>query len=278
VPIAYNLTRREIHYRHDAFSAGLRTAGFEVRSDYSSGGGTGNVLLIWNRYGQYHEIATRFEKTGGTVVVAENGYLGPGGISPHSMDPRTVYALAIGGHNGSGHISEGGPERWHALGVELKPWREDGGHVLVCPNRSFGQPGFIMPSDWANEICARLAKLTKREIRLRPHPGNSPPGKPLAEDLAGAWACVIWQSSAGVHSLVAGVPVICLSPAWICKAAADSHLECVEKVDDRGGLQPREQAMQQLAWGQWHLSEIEDGTAFTHLLRRAGKKEITACA
>lgn len=274
---AYNLTRRDICYRHDAFTAGLRAVGFEVRSGTPQGR-PGDVLLIWNRYSTYHELATKFEASGGTVLVAENGYLGPGGISPHSLDPRQWYALGRGAHNDEKAIPKGGSERWAALGVDLKPWRADGEHILVCPNRSFGTPGRIMPPNWANETCARLRKLTRREIRLRPHPGNNAPKKPLAEDLAGAWACVIWQSSAGVHALVAGVPVICLSPAWICKRAADAHLECVEKVDDRGGLQTREQALQRLAWGQWHLSEIEDGTAFDHLLQPARQAEIQACA
>ena len=264
--LAWNLTRQEMHYRHGAFTHGLRTAGYDVRSDYSAGGGRGNVLLIWNRYGQYHDIATRFEATGGTVLVAENGYLGPDGISPHAMNPRTMYALGRGAHNDSTAIPEGGPERWAALGVDLAPWRTVGEHILVCPNRSFGIPERMMPPNWPIDVCNRLRKLTKREIRLRPHPGNSPAKKPLAEDLAGAWATVIWSSSAGVHSLIAGGPVICCAPHWICKGAADAHLECVEKVDDRGGLQTREEAMQRLAWGQWHLSEIESGASFRALL------------
>lgn len=266
VKVAYNLTRREIHYRHDAFSAGLRAAGYEVRSGNAALGAPGDVLLIWNRYGPYHDIATRFEARGGTVIVAENGYLGPGGVSPHAMNPREWYALGRGAHNDAGAVPEGGPERWEALGVDLKPWRTEGGHVLVCPNRSFGIPERMMPPNWPSDVCNRLRKLTQREVRLRPHPGNGPAKKPLAEDLAGAWACVIWSSSAGVHALIAGVPVICEAPYWIAKGAADKYLECVEKVDDRGGLQTREAAMRRLAWGQWHLSEVESGEPFARLI------------
>ena len=260
MPFAYNLTRQEIHYRHDAFSAGLKAAGYEVRGDYSAGGGPGNVLLIWNRYSTYHDIATRFEATGGTVLVAENGYLGPGGISPHAMNPRTIYALGRGAHNDSGAIPEGGPERWAALGVDLKPWRASGEHIVVCPNRSFGMPDRMMPPNWPIDVCNRLRKLTRREVRLRPHPGNAPAKKPLAEDLAGAHCVVIWSSSAGVHALASGIPVFVESPFWIMKG-------CNAGADIEHPLMPdRIPHFQRLAWGQWALPQIEDGTAFRALL------------
>ncbi len=262
MPYAWNLTRRELHYRHDCFSQGLRNAGYEVRPGPPQGR-TGDVLLIWNRYGEYDAAATRFEREGGTVVVAENGYLrGP-------KDGGDYYALALDGHNGSGRWPVGDADRLAALNIELQPWRESGGHILVCPNRSFGRPGFIMPCDWSLHVRRRLAKFTRREIRVRPHPGNAAPKKPLAEDLRDCWAVVIWGSSAGVHALVAGIPVICESPAWICKGAVDTNLECIEKVDDRGGLISRRASLESLAWAQWNLAEIESGAAFDHLLRAA---------
>jgi hypothetical protein len=262
--LAYNLTRREVHYRHECFSKGLEQAGYQVHTTRPENCKPGDVLLIWNRYGEFHDLATRFEKLGGTVIVAENGYLGK------DENGQQRYALACHAHNGAGQWNVGGPERFEALGIELKDFRWHGeGHILVCPNRSFGMPGMIMPCDWANDVAQRLKKLTRREIRVRPHPGNVPPKHPLQDDLAGASAVVIWASSAGVHALVAGVPVICESPYWICREAADKHLECIEKLEDRGGLASRESVLQRLAWAQWSLAEIESGTAFDHLLRTA---------
>lgn len=265
-PCAFNLTRQAIHYRHDAFSAGLRAAGYEVKVGGWNAARPGDALLIWNRYGQYHEIATRFEKAGGTVLVAENGYLGA------DENGHQLYALARHAHNGAGDWSVGGLERWTALNVDLAPWRASGGHVLVCPNRSFGTPGNIMPPNWGNEVRDRLSRLTKREIRYRPHPGNSVPRRPLAEDLRNCWAVVIWSSSCGVAALVAGIPVICEAPFWICKPAALDRAADVEAFgltqpwDRMGADATRLQALQRLAWAQWQLREIEDGTAFKWLL------------
>jgi hypothetical protein len=256
LPIAYNLTRREIYYRHDIFSAGLKAAGYEIRSGLQQCQ-KGDVLLIWNRYGEYHDMATRFEQSGGTVIVAENGYLqGP-------KDGGDYYALARHGHNGSGWVPEGRADRFDALATILEPWRKDGKHVLVCPNRCFGMPGMIMPVDWAGNTRRALERLTKREVRVRIHPGNEAPKKPLADDLRDAWAVVIWASSAGVHALIAGIPVICLSPYWICKSAAGNELREIESPDMKAD---RMSALNRLAWSQWRLSEIESGEAFRALL------------
>jgi hypothetical protein len=261
---AWNLTRPEIHYRHEAFSAGLRAAGYDVRPGPPEGA-PGNALLIWNRYTTMHDLACRFEAAGGTVLVCENGYIGPGGVSPHHMTPRSVYALARGYHNDHGVVHRGTDDRWTPLGVTTQPWRASSasGHVLVCPNRPFGTPGRIMPHNWAQDVAARLRHFTSREIRVRPHPGNVAPQKKLADDLAGAHACVIWSSSAGVHALVSGIPVICEAPAWICKGAtnvlSDNNLEWPF-------MPMRLPHMHRLAHAQFHIDEIASGEAFRRVL------------
>lgn len=270
---AYCLLKPQPVYRHDAFMRGLTAAGFLAEARAPRAVEAGDVLCIWNRYGLEHDLATRFEAAGGTVLVAENGYVGPGGISPHSMEPRQWYALATGGHNGSGTWPAGGPERWDALSVELQPWRTDGDHILVCPNRSFGRPDLIMPLRWAEDVKARLQRVTKREIRIRPHPGNNPvQARPLAEDLRGAHACVIWSSSAGVQALIAGVPVVCGGSRWICRGATGPTPARAREM----GANHRDYVLRELAWAQWSVDEIATGEPFARLLERATNREAVA--
>lgn len=274
---AYCMIRDYPVYRRDAFMAGLKAAGYDTRTGGPMNVRPDDVLCIWNRYGDMHNIATRVEQQGGIVIVAENGYVAPGGISPHVTEPREWYALAIGGHNGSGTWPVGGPERWDALGVDLKPWRTEGDHILVCPNRSFGRPGYIMPIDWPDKVVNRLRKVTNRPIRVRPHPGNGAHKTPLADDLKGAWAVCIWSSSAGVQSLIAGVPVIWCAPKWVCAGAGMNHLPINDdalEYDDADRLK----AMRALAWAQFHHTEIASGFAFTSLLRRTEQAQIAASA
>lgn len=253
---------------------GLRAAGYEIRTASPGLSETGNVMVGWNRYGAQHELAIRFEQAGGIYIAAENAYIWEGGISPHSLKARPAYALARGYHNDSTVIPEGSEDRWSALGVTPAPWRAAGEHILVCPNRAFGTPGRAMPPDWSLGVRQRLAKLTKREIRVRPHPGNDAPRKPLSEDLAGCHAVVIWSSSAGVHALCAGVPVICEAPFWIAKDVAGADLEDIESPP----MPDRPPALRRLAWGQFSVEEIASGVPFAHLLRPTRQAEIAPSA
>jgi hypothetical protein len=246
-------------YRREAFVRGLRACGFDVQlRPPSPNVEPDDALVIWNRYGHYHDVASQVQKAGGQVIVAENAYVGV------DRADRRRYALANGGHNGSGAWPHGGPERWESLGIALKAWRTDGEHILVAPNRSFGMPGFIMPPNWERDVVTRLRRVTQRPIRVRPHPGNGPPKKPLIEDLVGAWAVVIWSSSVGCEALIEGIPVFCEAPWWVAKGAAIPSIKNIDNPD----LPDRMPAFQRLAWAQWSVEEIESGEPFHHLLDR----------
>ena len=273
---AYNLLRPQPWYRREAFSRGLRVAGYEVIEDRVEPARPGDVLLIWNRYGGRHEQALAFEHAGGTTLVAENGYIGAGGsepkfdVHPGGPQPHHYYALAKHYHHGRGEWFSGGPERFSALGLELKPWRTEGDHILICPNRSFGVPPQVMPKDWAERTAARVRQQTERPVRIRRHPGNDAPARRIGEDLRNAWAVVVWSSNVGVQALVAGIPVICMAPFWICKNATQPYLSTVEDRPNEALRQIEDgirfDSMTRLAWAQWRLDEIEQGTPFDHLL------------
>jgi len=253
-------------YRRDVFARGLQAAGYEVINGSPSRGQPGDVLLIWNRYGHVHETASKLERDGVKVIVAENGYLGYLGTSPKfdvhpgGPKPHHYYSLALGWHNGRGSWKVGGVERFNALGVMLEPMRKDGKHVLVCPNRSFGVGEQIMPTAWADQCAERLRKQTNREVRIRRHPGNNAPQRPLSEDLKDAWAVYVWSSGAGVHALLAGIPTFCEAPYWILKGAAARG-----SVEDP--VMPiRDEHFVSMAWAQWTCDEIASGLPFRHLL------------
>lgn len=272
---AYSLIRQAPFYRREAFAAGLKAAGYEVIEGQPGGAMPGDVLVIWNRYDGIHHIATRFENEGGTVLVAENGYLGIGGTipkfdvhTPKGPEPHHYYSISIAWHNGRGRWFYGGPERFAALGVELKPWRTSGEHILICPNRSFGVGEQVMPTDWAERTAAKLRQETKRPIVIRRHPGNDRPKRPLSADLENAWAVVIWSSGAGIHALAAGIPVICCAPHWIMRGAtATGTIEDPIHPHDLTRLANFEQ----MAWSQWRLDEIEKGLPFKALFTDASK-------
>lgn len=267
---AWCLIREAPWYRRDAFTSGLKAAGFEVSVRRPDKPAPGDVLVIWNRYADYHALAVQFENQHGLVLVAENGYLSAGGgapkfdVHPKGPKPGDYYALSRHGHNGSGLWPTGGPERWQALGIDLKPWRAAGEHILVCGQRGIGSPQMASPPGWNETAVARIKAKTKRPVRLRPHPGNDAPKRPLAEDLKNAWAVVVWSSGSGTQALCEGIPVFYDAPHWICSGGAVRMREAdydAPLTDDARRLA----ALERMAWAQWTVAEIASGEPFTRL-------------
>jgi hypothetical protein len=252
---AYVLVRDLPHYRYGAFCQGLKRAGFKVhgaefppRKVLET-----DLLLVWNRYGEYHEAATRVEAAGGTCLVAENGYLG--------VDWRghRWYALAKSHHNGAGWFPEGGHERWDRLGIEIKPQRT-GREIVVLPQRGIGPPGVAMPDNW-HKVFYRLIK--ERPARLRMHPGARP-CEPLEKDLADAKAVVTWGSGAALRAMLDGVPAYYDMPNWI---GAPGATPLAEADFDNTKHGDRLACFRRLMWAQWTVEEIESGEPFDRLTR-----------
>lgn len=258
--LAYCLIRREPPYRHTAFYDGLVAAGYQVSLHDPRYPKAGDVLVIWNRSGTFETMAKGFEAGGGTVVVVENGYVGV------DEDKRMLYAMALRGHNGQGSWVAADNQRWNDLNIPIQPWRDYGAgkYILVCPNRQIGPKLMRQPGDFVDQVYALLKHNNRLPIRVRPHPGNwqvRPPAIPLSEDLREAECTVIWSSSAGVHSLIAGVPVVCMAPEWICKLATSNHPSHTIRNDVL-----RRTSLEKLAWAQWTVREIQSGKAFRWLL------------
>lgn len=256
--------------RREPFCEGLRALGFDVVTGKAPEPRPGDALVIWNRRaGQGHEIARQYEAAGAAVIVAENAYIGA-----LPTDCR-LYALALNHHNGAGRWHVGGEDRWSRLGVEVKPWRREGDHILVLPQRGIGEPGVAMPQGWPDSMRRYLPTRTRRPVRVRVHPGNLKthhvPG--LYDDLRGAHAVVTWGSGAAIKAICAGIPVFHELPRWIGAPAARPLMGGSLEEPWTGGRQPM---LHRLAWAQWTVEEIASGEPFRHLLRLAEKTAHTA--
>lgn len=257
---AWLMIREHPALRRDAFAKGLTAAGYQLQV------GTPPVrveqcdlMVIWNGHFNRDEPQARaFQAAGGRLLVAENGY-----ILPEGGEKWQHFAIAEGGHNGSGFTPWGGVARWERMGIELRPWRESGRHVVVCCQRGIGSRQMASPVDWERDVVAQLHKLTNRPIIVRRHPGK-PAFHPsvaaeMRDALIDAHACVTWSSANGVRALIEGVPVIYTAPHWICSSAASRDLAQIENPP----MPDRLPAMQRLAWAQWSVDEIADGVPFS---------------
>lgn len=263
--IAICMIRELPHYRRDAFVNGLKRAGYSI-VDKGRPADKRDVLVIWNRYGPFEAMANRWEEQGGSVLVAENGYIG------RDANDHQLYALAVHGHNGSGWWPRGDGGRFAALGIDVAPWvNRPEGYALICGQRGIGSREMASPPNWHDKVAQSWAG----PVKIRRHPGNKPdPNAPkLVDDLAGAKCCVVWSSSSGVRALTLGIPVFFDAPHWICEDAAvpvrrpdDFEMPSPELLEDL-----RTVALERMAWAQWSIAELETGDPFARILDGIGE-------
>lgn len=228
MPTYFNSLRPDLHYRREAFDAGLKAVGYTPADP-----GKCDLYLVWNRYGTRELQADRVEERGGRVLVAENATWGNDFLGGHwySIWPRF--------HNRADSIRDGGPDRWDGLGVQLADWRPEGGEIVGLMQRGIGPRG--TPARWTPPGCTRI----------RQHPGTKP-CVPLEQDLANASEVRTWGSGAAVKALMWGIRVKSYMPNW-----------CGEQQNTD---ESRLAMFRKLAHAQWTLNEIEAGEPFARLL------------
>ncbi len=246
---AYVALRDSPHYRKDIFESGLRRLGYVIDSAVRPPKEQ-DVLVIWNRYGVYHERAREFEKVGAKVLVTENAYLGREDLG----GDEHWLALSLNHHCGAGTWFQGDNSRWDDLNVKLEPWRYGGNETVVLRQRGIGEPGVAMPKTWT------------APGRIRQHPGKKEAGIPLDKDLANASAVITWASGAGIRAVMMGIPVFYALDKWI-GGPAGRHISLYGKEPALKSDEARTNMLRRLIWAQWRRSEIASGEAFETIFR-----------
>ena len=257
------LIRHLPEFRINAFTSGLKRLGYDIKNagahhtDLHYKPNPGDVLLIWNRMGNHHNVACQWEAKGGTVLVAENGWIG------RDKDDVRYYALCRGHHNGAGTWHVGDEDRWAKLNIPLQPWREGGSKVVILPQRGIGEPGIAMARDWPDQTLHALRHY-HRKVVIRKHPGNHvmQDKHPIETDLKDVWAVCTWASGSAIKAIVAGIPAFYGLKKWIGAPAAKPGFDDL----DNPFLGDRLPMLKRLAWAQWSLEELSTGEPFRWLL------------
>jgi hypothetical protein len=233
------------------FGKGLARLGYEIVQVPKQEPTRDDVLVLWNRLHTTDGHAKRYEAVGAKVVICENGWIG-----------KDTYSICLGQHNGAGDWYIGETSRWSNFGIDVKPWRTKGEHVLIIPQRGMGIPPVGMPRNWQAEVVETLSHMTDRPIRIR-YPQFRE--DPLEPDFRDAHCSVIWGSGAGIKSIVAGIPVFYEMPAWVGRKAS-LYLSSVDDLE-RPYRGEREWMLHDLSWAMWKTEEIERGEPFECLFQ-----------
>ena len=187
-----------------------------------------------------------------------------------------------------------GPEKWQQisqeLGISLKPeTRSANGHVLVCMQRD---GGFAMktlnPIAWLDNKIDQIRKHTKRNIVIRPHPGDyknqdfsryrteqyrragitvvDPLATTLVDNLHGAWAAVFFNSSASVAAVCEGIPIFADDSSCVAWTVANHDIRNLEEPQ----FFDRTQWIQDLASAHWSDNESRQGLIYQKFLPYLG--------
>ena len=176
------------------------------------------------------------------------------------------------------------PTRWQKissrLNIQMKPWRTEGNHILVCLQRNGGwsMRGYNSVQ-WANDTIATIRNITDRPILVRGHPGdkktryfpqhkdvfvsNSPS---ILQDLKNAWATVLYNSSPSVISAIEGVPVFLTDPNPEHSQSHEVSNTKIKRLNDPK-LFDRQEWIEKLAMCHWNFQELASGEAWKHFRR-----------
>jgi hypothetical protein len=178
------------------------------------------------------------------------------------------------------------PSRWQQiskdLNLELKPWRANGNHILLCLQRNGGWSMQGLDSvAWMDRTILNIRKYSNRPIIVRAHPGDKKTKgilkikhknvflstkEKLTDDLIGAWATVVYNSSPSVASAIEGIPVFLTDPQAKNSQSFDIANTDISKIETPI-LLDRQRWVEKLSMCHWKFDELKSGAAWNFFKR-----------
>lgn len=206
------------------------------------------TALVWGILRGSDRVVASAVENGRSFLYCDHAYFNRGHLRN--------YRIILNGH-ATTRMRDCPDDRTAALGVSLKPWRETGSHILLCPPtdhflRAHGCP------NWVANTLSTLRHCTDRPIVLRNKPKPGEPTRTLEEDLENCHALVTHSSNAAVEAVVAGIPVF-VDPACAAIGVGCSDFSRIEHP-----LTPdRRLWLANLAYTQFSFEEILRGEALS---------------
>lgn len=213
-----------------------------------------------------HKIMKRCWQDGRPFRYMDTGYFGnrPSSRNPHGWK---WYHRVVDNDLQHGEIQARPSDRWDRLGMSIQPWRRDGRNiVIVMPDDKACVFYDTTPAAWLARTQAQLAAATDRPIQVRyrvsdPDARTRDTATSFASVLAGdTFAVVTFNSVAATEAVLAGIPAFVTAPANAARPVANLDLARIADPWYPDSDLVHAWACH-LAYGQFHNSELEDGTA-----------------
>jgi len=166
-------------------------------------------------------------------------------------------------------------DRLERFGIQVKPWRKTGSHILLAGMGDKGSQAEGYPVEqWEREAITAIRQVTDRPILYRPKPSwkkakpivmagvaySAPHAREVEDDLRDCWAVVTHHSNVAIDGLVAGIPAFC----WR-GVATEMALQDLKRIETPMFPDGREAWLRDIAYTQWSIAEMQSGAAWQHL-------------
>lgn len=260
----------------DAFHAGANALGHTCVNNSDDGIDVIWSVLFYGRMGGNRAIWERNISQSKPTIVLEVGGIKRG----------STWKVGINGINRLAYFGDSGNDasRVSLLGLECKPWRNTGEHILICGQHDKSLQWQDMPSmsQWVMQTIDKIQSVSNRLIVFRPHPRCPLPHiehefrnvkrqdprhiKGSYDDFDmgfdNVWATVSYSSNPGIHSILEGVPAFVGTDSLAYDVANDINF--LEKIENP--LKPdRQQWLNDYANTEWTIEEISKGLPIKRL-------------
>ena len=222
----------------DAFANSLNNNGHDVAYNDSSA----DVNVIWSVLfnGRMAGNKAVWEQQKPTIVLEVGG-----------INRGTTWKVGLNGINRDAYFGPSGnsSDRVRLLGLQVKPWKYDGEHILIAGQHDKSLQWKDMPAmaTWVHDTITFIRAQTDRPIIFRPHPRCPLPAiehdfkhvkrqEPLQikgsyddfdMQFNNIWATVSWSSNPAIHSIINGVPAF-TGPSSLAFDVAEQNLRNIE--------------------------------------------------
>lgn len=218
-----------------------------------------NALVI--RGIMKHKIIKQCWAQGRQFRFVDTGYFGnlPSGINPHGWK---FWHRIVPNNLQHGEIVDRPADRWRKLGIALLPRRTGASVVVAVPDDKPCKFYDVELDRWLEQTLATLAQHTDRPIVVRRRAADRTERKTRSLDKAldNVHAVVTFNSNAATEAIIAGVPAFVLAPCHAARPVANTDLA---KIDTPfwPDQDLREAWVHHLAYGQFHITEMQSGAA-----------------
>ena len=222
----------------DAFANSLNNNGHDVAyNDLSA-----DINVIWSVLfnGRMAGNKAVWEQQKPTIVLEVGG-----------INRGTTWKVGLNGINRDAYFGPSGnsSDRVRLLGLQVKPWKYDGEHILIAGQHDKSLQWKDMPAmaTWVHDTITFIRAQTDRPIIFRPHPRCPLPAiehdfkrvkrqdpkqiKDTYDDFDmqfnNIWATVSWSSNPAIHSIINGVPAF-TGPSSLAFDVAEQNLRNIE--------------------------------------------------